>query len=474
VSETRNGAGSAASPLVITRTFTATDSVGNAASATQTITVIDNTPPTLTLNGANPLTVECHTTFIDPGATASDNCAGNVPVTASGTVDANTPGTYTITYNATDSAGNAATAVTRTVNVVDTLAPTVTLVGANPLTVECHTSFTDPGATANDACAGDLTSALTVTGSVNPNAVGAYTLTYTVNDGHGHTATATRTVNVVDTLAPTLTLNGANPLTVECHTTFTDPGATASDACAGNLTGAIVVTGSVNANTVGVYTLTYTVNDGQGHTTTATRTVQVVDTTPPTISCPANVVVDLPSNSTATSLIVNYPAVTATDSCAGSATVTSTPAAGSVFPVGTTTVNATATDAAGNASHCSFTVTVRYRFTGFFAPVNNLPTVNVVNAGRAIPVKFSLSGNKGLNIFAPDSPASGAIACNASDPAVDLVNTVTAGDSSLSYDAGSDQYNYVWKTESAWAGTCRQLVLQLNDGSIYRANFRFR
>jgi hypothetical protein len=55
-----------------------------------------------------------------------------------------------------------------------------------------------------------------------------------------------------------------------------------------------------------------------------------------------------------------------------------------------------------------------------------------------------------------------------------LDDTVTAGGSSLSYSAGSDQYNYVWKTEASWAGTCRQLVVVLNDGSVHRADFKFK
>jgi hypothetical protein len=150
------------------------------------------------------------------------------------------------------------------------------------MTVECHSAFADPGATASDGCAGDLTSAITVSGGVNANVVGAYTLTYSVTDG-SHTTTTTRTVNVVDTIAPAISLNGANPLTVECHTGFTDPGATASDSCAGDLTGAITVSGSVNPNVVGTYTLTYSVSDGS-LTTTTTRTVNVVDTTAPVIT----------------------------------------------------------------------------------------------------------------------------------------------------------------------------------------------
>ena len=225
---------------------------------------------------------------------------------------------------------------------------------------------------------------------------------------------------------------------------------------------------------VGVHTITLTVTDTGGGSDTDDVVITVQDTLAPDITCPADVVVNLPMNSSDTSMAVNYPAVTATDSCSSSVTVNSTPASGSVFPVGTTTVNATADDGAGHISNCSFTVTVQYNFAGFFPPVSNLPALNVVQAGRGIPVKFSLSGNKGLGIFAAGSPSSGPIVCNSSDPATLLEETVTAGGSSLSYDPVTDQYIYIWKTEASWAGTCRQLVVQLNDGSIHRANFKFK
>ncbi|MBV9925986.1 MAG: DUF5011 domain-containing protein [Acidobacteria bacterium] len=131
VNESATGVGSAANPRVITRTFTATDARGNSASAVQTITVADPTPPVITLNGAAAVTVECHTSFTDPGATATDNC-GTANLTVSGSVGVNTPGTYTLTYNATDAVGNAATPKTRTVTVVDTIAPTITVNGLTP------------------------------------------------------------------------------------------------------------------------------------------------------------------------------------------------------------------------------------------------------------------------------------------------------------------------------------------------------
>jgi hypothetical protein len=96
------------------------------------VNVVDTTAPVITLNGSNPMTVECHTSFTDPGAAATDSCAGSFPASASGTVNVNVPGTYTITYNATDPAGNPATPMTRTVNVVDTTAPVITLNGNEP------------------------------------------------------------------------------------------------------------------------------------------------------------------------------------------------------------------------------------------------------------------------------------------------------------------------------------------------------
>jgi hypothetical protein len=82
-------------------------------------------------------------------------------------------------------------------------------------------------------------------------------------------------------------------------------------------------------------------------------------------------------------------------------------------------------------------------------------------------------GTQGLSILAAGSPASQRITCDASAPVDQIEETVTAGSSSLSYDASLDEYVYVWKTEKAWAGTCRQLTVKLTDGTIHQANFTF-
>jgi len=117
-----------------------------------------------------------------------------------------------------------------------------------------------------------------------------------------------------------------------------------------------------------------------------------------------------------------------------------------------------------------------YNFIGFLPPVDNLPIFNVVKAGSAIPVKFSLSGYQGLDIFAAGYPRSSKISCSESDSIndIDEEENVTAGGSTLNYDSITDQYIYVWKTNKSWAGTCRKLIVQLNDGTFHEAYFKFK
>ncbi|MGD9588971.1 MAG: PxKF domain-containing protein [Pyrinomonadaceae bacterium] len=119
------------------------------------------------------------------------------------------------------------------------------------------------------------------------------------------------------------------------------------------------------------------------------------------------------------------------------------------------------------------TLKVVYNFNGFFNPIDNV-NQNNVKAGQGIPVKFSLNGNFGLNILAAGYPVSYQVPCAGTGDNGEEIPTVTAGNSSLSYDAAVDQYNYVWKTNKSWQGTCRVLLVRLNDGSSHTASFRFR
>jgi len=145
--------------------------------------------------------------------------------------------------------------------------------------------------------------------------------------------------------------------------------------------------------------------------------------------------------------------------------------------VGTYIVTYDVTDSSGNAAtQVTRTVNVIYHFEGFFRPIDSdVDVFNVVKAGRAIPVKFSLKGDQGLDIFVPGYPKLvNIIDCDSPDPsAIPIEETVTAGGSNLSYDATEGQYTYVWKTEKYWTG-CRQLIVKLIDGTSHMAYFTFK
>jgi hypothetical protein len=149
------------------------------------------------------------------------------------------------------------------------------------------------------------------------------------------------------------------------------------------------------------------------------------------------------------------------------------PSAIDTSKVGDQVFTVTATDIAGHSVTDTRTYHVHWPFRGFFAPVDNESIVNVVKAGQSVPVKFSLGGNRGLGIFAAGYPRAIAQSC-ATGATTDLIEqTLTAGNSSLSYDSGSQQYVYVWKTPSSWVpGSCHQLQVKLVDGTTHFANFK--
>jgi hypothetical protein len=141
--------------------------------------------------------------------------------------------------------------------------------------------------------------------------------------------------------------------------------------------------------------------------------------------------------------------------------------------VGAKSVNCSATDNAGNQNSASANYNVNYNFAGFRAPVDNNGVFNTAKAGSAIPMKFSLFGNHGLGVIATGFPKATAVTC----PRVmttDLIEeTVNTTSNSFTYDATADQYNYVWKTQSTYAGKCYRFDLQLIDGTTQSALFNF-
>ena len=160
-----------------------------------------------------------------------------------------------------------------------------------------------------------------------------------------------------------------------------------------------------------------------------------------------------------------------TTSCAGPV-----PDGGAVdtASVGQKTFAVEAADEAGNVSTEGHDYNVIYDFTGFFSPVDNPDVLNRVQAGSAVPAKFGLSGDQGLDVFAEGYPRSQRISCDAAAPVDNIEQTVSAGESGLTYDAAGDRYSYVWKTSKAWKDTCRQLAVKLDDGTVHEANFSFK
>lgn len=150
-----------------------------------------------------------------------------------------------------------------------------------------------------------------------------------------------------------------------------------------------------------------------------------------------------------------------------------TPPAGRSFEPGPVSLSVQFTPSNTNYAPASKTVSITVngamRFSGFFAPVRNMPYVNTVHAGRAIPIKFTVGGYRGLRVLLVD-PSSTSVTCPAGAPE-NLVRpsvTGTAGLKSVGY-----SYTYVWKTSKDWAGNCRKFVLTLADGSIHEVLFRF-
>lgn len=269
--------------------------------------------PVITLVGITPVTVLLNSVYIDAGATALDNVDGNITARIVTVNPVNTAvlGTYTVSYNVRDAAGNPAIPVTRTVNVVatpppaDVTPPVITLLGANPATITQGMIYVDPGATAMDNVDGNITARIVTVNRVNTNIIGAYTVTYNVSDAAGNAAVQkTRTVNVVAAVGPPPppppVLPGAVTGTVLDSTTNQPvTGATVDLRLGANAPLANPVVGSGLTNATGVYTI----NNIPAGTYTATATANgygevgatVIITAGATTNAPAMLLPPLPA-----------------------------------------------------------------------------------------------------------------------------------------------------------------------------------
>ena len=253
-------------------TYTANDVDGASNIATVSIEINPvNDVPVITLLGPGTVNLRAGDTYIDAGASAQDAEDGDISAsiaTGGDVVDTAIPGTYVVTYDVTDSGGTAAAQASRTVNVAADNIPVITLLGDPVVTVAAGESYTDAGATAVDAEDGDISAQIIVGGdAVDTATPGTYVITYNVTDSGGNVATeVARTVEVVSNERPVITLNGSAFIRLSLGDTYTDAGATASDAEDGDITAAIVVGGdTVNSAVPGTYVITYNVTDSAGN-----------------------------------------------------------------------------------------------------------------------------------------------------------------------------------------------------------------
>lgn len=223
------------------------------------------------------------------------------------------------------------------------------------------------------------------------------------------------------------------------------------------------VTPVQSLQTSGAHTLNGTATDAAGNVSPPTTATFHVDSDAPVVSfasCPASVLL---GSSTHLSW-------SASDAHSGLATAASGSIAVDTSTVGSRTLTVAATDNVGHDATATCTVDVIYDFTGFFAPVDNPPDLNRAQAGKIVSISYSLGGDQGLGVIEAGYPASAPIACDSAD----MLTSGAPTDSTptgLAY-AGR-RYIYQWKTDKSWAGTCRQFIMLLDDGTYHRANFAF-
>jgi hypothetical protein len=294
---------------------------------------------------------------------------------------------------------------------------------------------------------------------------GAYTITLT----------GVVPCNVPDTTDPTVDLrvpaDGATfgrGADVRADYECADEGGSGLASCVGTVADGA----SIDTATLGQKTFTVTATDAAGNDTTVTHTYNVADRTAPTIT------VTSPEEggnyAIGEQVLADYEC---TDDNGGSGIASCVGDVADGDPVNTSTAGVKAfvvraTDNSGNESVKVVHYTVGFDFHGFFG-LANPPGVNEVKAGRTVPVKFSLNGFRGFNVFASGYPQSAPYDCDAEEEPQLNAGSPAARVGRVDFNRRRDRYTFNWRTDSRWSGSCRQLVVKLSDGSFHRANFEF-
>ncbi|HLY15207.1 MAG TPA: PxKF domain-containing protein [Candidatus Limnocylindrales bacterium] len=439
-----------------------TDVAGNTATASVSIK-LDRTAPTISASVApvpnangwdNGTSAKVTFTCTDTGSgIASGACPA--PITVS------TEGVNPVTASVTDQAGNLAT-IAATVR-LDHTAPTISAVVSPAPNASGWSNAASE--TVTFTC-GDTGSGLAASACPAPQTVtatGATTVSGTVVDLAGNSTTKSVVVKI-DQTPPTISAaispapNSAgwlNILVAKATVTFT-----CTDGGSGLASGACPT--PVVVSTEGITSVTRSVTDLAGNTSSATATVRI-DRTAPVVTLTGYPV---------------HPVCTTTDALSGVKVAASLlTATGRVAGIPVTVATCLgAFDVAGNlALPVVRTYVAPITFSGFQAPVVNPPTVNTGSAGKAYPVKFQLRDAGGALISALPAVASTtvqSVSCTTFGTATSALPSGTNAATSLAYDSKANQYVYTWKTPSA-AG-CYVLTVGLADGTSYKANFKLK
>jgi hypothetical protein len=444
-----------------TVTCSASDNSNNQSQTTFVVTVVAPAP-TVTCGGApgSPAVVStspgvCGIALSNGGIAGT--CSGGAGGLASCTFDGASseilgPGDHSVAVVGS-AAGGATANCTSYVRVVDNEKPVVTCAAQQ---VECTGNggaTVAPSATCADNCS------CTDNCATAFFRVGTSQGSCTATDPSGNSSGCQASITVVDSKPPAVTPR-PGPSQLQCGVdTWTDPGATAIDACVGDLSSSVHASGIVDPLHVGTYAVTYSATDPSGNVGSATRTVAVIDTLAPALTLPGTLTAIATSASGAT---VSYSA-SATDRCDGAIIPSCTPASGSTFAPGASTVTCNATDAHGNKATGTFQVLVQYAWSGILQPINSDGS-SIFKLGRTVPVKFQLTGASARISNAVATLSVAKVSSNITGTYVEAVSTsaATTGNT-FRYDSTSGQYIFNLSTSNLSTGTW-QLLIDLHDG----------
>ena len=328
-----------------TITWTAKDGKGGTADDVQVITIQDTTDPVVTPPSDVTFEAAGILSLLDLGVATATDTVDAVPTIIIYAPTSFPIGTTTITYIATDDSGNHATDTQR-VTVLDTEEPVLVL----PSAVSAEATGVLTLVNIGTATVTDNIDSLTATNdSPDSFPLGETLVTWTAKD-NAEEVTVVQTVIIRDTTKPAITV--PENITAEARDKLTrvDIGsATASDIADSDVT---ITNDSPGSFQVGSTVITWTATDDSGNAANGIQTVRIQDTTKPVFaSLPDDITVR-----SANDAFVEFETPTATDIFP--VTVLCDYDSGDLFPVGSTLVTCTATDASGNAIQDSFLITV--------------------------------------------------------------------------------------------------------------------